>query len=89
LRLAAVALAGRCWMAEHEGQLLPSLDALVPTYLPSIPDDPLTASNAAAKLLYHPATTRPAAVASASVGLPARGGKSAAELAVSLTAASH
>lgn len=89
LRLAAVALAARCWMAEHDGQPPSSLDALVPTYLASIPDDPLSASSAPAKLLYHPATTRPAAVASASVGLPARGGKPAAELSVSLTAASH
>jgi len=88
LRLATVALAVRCWMADHNAQLPPSLDALVPEYLAAIPDDPLTASNAPAKLLYRPAATRPAVV-SASIGLTARAGKPSGELSVSLTAGSH
>ena len=39
--LAAVALAARLYAIDHEGGLPSKLDQLVPTYLPSVPSDPL------------------------------------------------
>jgi hypothetical protein len=41
LRLAATLLALRCYAADHAGQPPATLDALVPTYLPAIPTDPM------------------------------------------------
>jgi len=87
VRLAAVALAVRCWMADHGGALPPSLDSLVPTHLTSIPQDPLSTSTPPAAILYRP-TSRPS-VASASIGLPARGAKAAGELTVPLLPPAH
>jgi hypothetical protein len=40
-RLAAVGLAVRAYAAAHDGKLPGTLDALVPDYLPSVPDDPM------------------------------------------------
>ena len=40
-RLAAVALAVRAYAAAHDAKLPDTLDALVPDYLPSVPDDPM------------------------------------------------
>ena len=37
--LAAVALACRLYMIDHDGALPPSLDALIPAYLPHVPSD--------------------------------------------------
>jgi hypothetical protein len=42
-RLAAVALAVRGYALAHGGQLPPTLQDLVPKYLPAVPTDPLTA----------------------------------------------
>ena len=39
-RLAAVALAAKLYQADHAGQPPPTLDALVPAYLPAVPADP-------------------------------------------------
>jgi hypothetical protein len=39
-RLAAVALAVRLYRVDHDGQFPPSLEALVPAYLPEVPVDP-------------------------------------------------
>jgi hypothetical protein len=39
-RLAAVALAMRMYQLDHAGRRPPTLDALVPRYLPSVPSDP-------------------------------------------------
>ena len=39
-RAAAVMLAAKLYAADHEGELPPSLDALVPEYLPRVPLDP-------------------------------------------------
>ena len=50
LRLAAAAVALRAYAADHNGALPPSLDALVPKYLPAVPADPLVA--APATILY-------------------------------------
>lgn len=50
-RLAAVALAVLAYRTDHAGQLPPTLDALVPTYLPFVPRDALAAD---APLRYDP-----------------------------------
>jgi hypothetical protein len=42
-RLAATALALRCYRLEHGGAFPPSLDDLVPTFLPAVPADPMVA----------------------------------------------
>jgi len=42
-RMATVALAIALYRADHAGELPPSLDALVPTYLPALPADPYRA----------------------------------------------
>ncbi|MGB7157373.1 MAG: hypothetical protein WBD40_04865 [Tepidisphaeraceae bacterium] len=42
-RLAATALAARMYAVDHGGKLPPSLDALVPGYLPEVPRDPTSA----------------------------------------------
>jgi hypothetical protein len=39
-RFAAIALAIALWRGDHAGALPPTLDALVPTYLPAVPLDP-------------------------------------------------
>jgi hypothetical protein len=41
-RLAASALAIRLYALDHDGQLPPTLDVLVPRYLPAVPIDPLS-----------------------------------------------
>src|SRR5690606_18522051 len=43
-RLSAIMLATLLWQADHEGQLPPTLEALVPRYLPAVPIDPLAES---------------------------------------------
>ena len=55
--LAATQLAIRWYTRDHEGRLPPTLDALVPKYLPSVPPD-LFAS-AGARIKYVPAATQP------------------------------
>ena len=55
LRLAAAALAAHRFAADHGGALPPTLDALVPAYLPAVPIDPMTAD---AMLRYDPARGR-------------------------------
>jgi hypothetical protein len=42
-RLAATIIAVRLYRLDHNGQFPPTLDALVPDYLPQVPDDPFTA----------------------------------------------
>ena len=44
-RAAAVMLAAKLYAADHEGELPPSLDALVPEYLPHVPLDPFARGN--------------------------------------------
>lgn len=44
-RMAAVALAARLYALDHAGRLPATLDDLVPTYLPSVPRDPMAAGN--------------------------------------------
>jgi hypothetical protein len=51
LRLAAAALALRAYAADHAGALPPSLNDLVPQYLPNVPADSLVA--APATILYR------------------------------------
>ena len=46
LAAADVALAVAEYMADRDGSLPPALDALVPTYLPSVPRDPMAADAA-------------------------------------------
>lgn len=41
-RMAAVALAARLYQSDHDGAWPPSLEALVPRYLPAVPIDPLS-----------------------------------------------
>ena len=53
---AAAALAVRLYQADHGGALPPTLDALVPAYLPSVPRDPTSAANA--PLGYDPVRGR-------------------------------
>jgi len=55
--LAATALALRAYAADHANQLPPALDALIPTYLPAVPTDPL--APAGAKLHFRPTTPDP------------------------------
>lgn len=54
-RLSVVALAARMYAIDHNGQLPATLDALVPTYLPSVPRDPFSGG----PLLYKPDPSRP------------------------------
>ncbi|HEX4796452.1 MAG TPA: hypothetical protein VH370_21865 [Humisphaera sp.] len=49
--LAAVALALRWYAVDHDGKLPVTLDELVPKYLPTVPRDPMAASDKS--LLYH------------------------------------
>jgi hypothetical protein len=42
-RLAAAIIAVRLYRLDHNGQFPPTLEALVPAYLPKVPDDPFTA----------------------------------------------
>ena len=51
-RLAAVSLAVALYRADHNGELPPALDALVPDYLPRVPADALTADG---RVRYDPA----------------------------------
>lgn len=44
-RLAAISLAIRWYASEHDGKLPPTLESLVPTYLPSVPLDPMSGTN--------------------------------------------
>jgi hypothetical protein len=60
-RLVAAALAARWYAVEHDGQLPPTLDALVPKYLPAVPLDPMAVS--------QPLQYRPDAAMLYSVGL--------------------
>jgi hypothetical protein len=57
-RMAATMLAIRWYAAEHGGKLPPSLDVLVPKYLPAVPRDPFVAG-AAAPIRYIPAEPNP------------------------------
>jgi len=50
-RLAATALAIRLYQHDHAGRLPPTLDALVPAYLPAVPLDPLAAGGQPVKYL--------------------------------------
>lgn len=89
LQVAAGALAARLWWADHQGATPPSLDALVPKYLPAVPIDPVAPAPA---LVQYRATPEPAVF---SVGPPqtARSGKAATrktpspEIAIRLVAA--
>lgn len=56
-RLAAAQLALRWYSCDHSGQLPASLDALVPQYLPSVPQDICAASGT--RIGYVPAATQP------------------------------
>lgn len=56
-RLAAVQVAVRWYACRHGGYLPPTLDALVPQYLPAIPTDPFATGGA--RIKYLPATTQP------------------------------
>ena len=51
-RLAAVSLAVQLYRADHDGDLPPALDALVPDYLPAVPADAMTADGS---VKYDPA----------------------------------
>jgi hypothetical protein len=51
-RLAATIVAVRLYRLDHNGQFPPTLEALVPDYLPKVPDDPFTAP--IAKIGYVP-----------------------------------
>jgi hypothetical protein len=55
-RLAAVALAVRAYAAANNGKLPETLEALVPQYLPSVPDDPMAEAR---PLQYEPDPARP------------------------------
>lgn len=57
-RMAATMLAIRWYAAEHGGKLPPSLDVLVPKYLPAVPRDPFVAG-AAASIRYISAEPNP------------------------------
>ena len=57
LRLAATTLAIRAYAADHANELPTTLDALVPTYLASVPTDPLAPG--APRLHYHPTAPDP------------------------------
>jgi hypothetical protein len=71
LRCAQIVLAIERFRLDHSGALPPSLDQLSPTYLPTIPADPLNGR----PLLYEPESDRSYRVSSAvppqDVGLPA------------------
>ncbi len=54
LRIAATTLALRTYAVDHDGQLPPALEALVPTYLSKIPLDPIAKN--AGTLAYDPKT---------------------------------
>jgi hypothetical protein len=55
-RLAATALALRCYAAGHGGALPATLDELVPAYLPAVPADPMAVGR---RLTYRPAGDDP------------------------------
>lgn len=52
LRIAATTLALRAYAVDHDDQLPPTLEALVPTYLPKIPLDPIAKTGG--PLAYNP-----------------------------------
>src|SRR5690606_16795152 len=52
-RLAAASLAIRLYALDHDGQLPPTVEALVPGYLPAVPADPFSKEDA--PLRYDPA----------------------------------
>ena len=83
LRLAATALAIRCWMADHNGALPPTLDALAPKYLPRAPLDPLASSSATTNKIIYRTTTTPPTVSSAATGVLT--GRAGNEMTIRLT----
>jgi hypothetical protein len=56
-RGAAIALAIRLYSLDHDHQLPPRLEDLIPTYLPALPADPLRADGKT--FTYHPELTPP------------------------------
>jgi hypothetical protein len=56
-RLAATQLALRWYTRDHSGHLPPSLDVLVPEYLPSVPED--ICAKVGTRIGYMPAATQP------------------------------
>src|SRR5439155_17560734 len=58
-RFAAVALAARLYALDHAGRYPPSLNALVPDYLPLLPSDPFAADGRALGYLIAENGKRP------------------------------